>query len=179
MVLMQEIEIPSGVKVQVSKDRDELTISGKLGSCAKHINTHLLQASVDGNRLVLKEASAKKLAKKATLAAQALASEAKGAMRGVETGYERRMKILFAHFPITVEVKDGTVQAKNMFGEKKPRVARIMGTTKVEVKQQELTVKGVDMYDVGQTAANIHKLSFAKHKDSRVFQDGIYYESEE
>jgi large subunit ribosomal protein L6 len=176
---MQEIEIPSGVKVQLSKDRDELTISGKLGSCTKRINTHLLQVSVDGSRLVIKEADSKKLAKKAALAAQALGSEAKSAMRGVESGYERRMKILFAHFPITVEVKDGTVQAKNMFGEKKPRVARIIGDTKVEVKQQDLTVRGVDVYDVGQTAANIHKLSFAKHKDSRVFQDGIYYESEE
>ncbi len=179
MVLMQEVEIPSGVKVSLSGDRDELTISGKLGSCTKRINTHLLQASIEGGKLMLREASGRKMAKKAGLAAQALGSEVKRSIYGVENGYERRMKVLFAHFPITVEVKGATVQAKNMFGEKKARVAKIVGNTEVEVKAQELTVRGVDPYDVGQTAANIHRLSFAKRKDSRVFQDGIYFESEE
>lgn len=179
MMLMQEIEIPGGVQVVISEERDRITVSGKLGSCSKTVNTHLLRASVDGGKLALKEAGNKKLSKKADLAGQALGAEIKRAIYGVENGYERKMKILFAHFPITVEVKEGTVQAKNMFGEKKARVARIIGNTKVEVKNQELTVRGVDPYDVNQTAANIHKLSFAKHKDSRVFQDGIYYENEE
>ncbi len=176
---MHEIQIPSGVKVELSQDKQELSVSGKLGSTKKKVNSRLLSVSITGGKLTIEEVKHKKLAKKAALASQALASEAQRAMAGVERGIERKMKVVFAHFPMSLEVKAGEVLAKNVFGEKKPRVAKIVGETKVEVKGQDVTVKGVDPYDVGQTAANINRLSFSRRKDSRVFQDGIYFVQEE
>ncbi|MEM3690235.1 MAG: 50S ribosomal protein L6, partial [Candidatus Micrarchaeia archaeon] len=59
-------------------------------------------------------------------------------------------------------------------GEKKPRVASIVGDTKVEVKGSEIFVSGVDKEAVGQTCANICSATCIRNKDSRVFQDGIY-----
>lgn len=176
---MQEIKIPNGVKVELSQDNREIGISGKLGSAKKHVNTRLLSLSISGDTISLQETKNRKLGKKAELAIQALAAEIERAMAGVEGGIERRMKVVFAHFPMSIEVKGNGVFAKNVFGEKKPRVAKIVGTTKVEIKGQEITVRGVDPYDVGQTAANINRLSFARRKDSRVFQDGIYFIKEE
>lgn len=176
---MQEIQIPNGIKVSLSEDGQQMLVSGKLGSTAKQINERLMSVKLDGSKISIAETKNKKLSKKAALAAQAFASELKSAMDGVERGMERRMKIVFAHFPMSIEIKGGAFLAKNVLGEKKPRVAKIVGSTKVEVKGQEVTIKGVDPYDVGQTAANIHRLSFVRRKDSRVFQDGIYFVEEE
>ncbi len=176
---MQEIKIPSGVKAELEPGGGEITITGKLGSTKKKISTRLLSVSVSGDKVTVQELKHKKLAKKSALAAQALASEIARSMAGVEGGLERKMRIVFAHFPMSIEVKGNTVSAKNVLGEKKPRVAKIVGSTKVEIKGQDVLVKGVDPYDVGQTAANINRLSFARRKDSRVFQDGIYFVHEE
>ncbi|MCL5238901.1 MAG: 50S ribosomal protein L6 [Candidatus Marsarchaeota archaeon] len=176
---MREIAIPNGVKVELSPDKGEVSISGKLGSTKKTINPRFLSVAVSEGKLTIEETKHKKLAKKAALASQALGSEIERAIAGVEGGIERKMKVVFAHFPMSLEVKGSELHAKNMFGEKKPRVAKIVGATKVEIKGQDVTVKGVDPYDVGQTAANINRLSFARRKDSRVFQDGIYFVKEE
>lgn len=163
----------------LSEDKSQITISGKLGSTKKSVNLRLLSVSLDGNKIVVQEVKNKKLAGKAALAAQAFASELRRAAEGVEKGLEKKMKIIFAHFPMSIEIKGDSVLAKNVFGEKRPRVAKIVGATKVEIKGQDVVVRGVDPYDVGQTAANINRLSFARRKDSRVFQDGIYYVAEE
>lgn len=176
---MHEFELPKDVKAKVSEDGSEITITGKLGSTTKKINTQLLSVKVEGGKVVLEGAANKKLAKKADLAGNSLCSELKSAAQGVEKGLERRMKVVYAHFPMTVEVKGKEVHVKNVFGEKYPRIAKIVGDTKVEVKGQDIHIKGVDEYDVGQTAANITKLSGARRKDSRVFQDGIYAVKEE
>lgn len=83
------------------------------------------------------------------------------------------------HFPIALEVKGNTLLIKNLFGERIPREAKIVGDTKLEVKGQEIIVKGVDIYDVGQTITNIRKACKVKQKDTRIFQDGIYEAHEE
>jgi large subunit ribosomal protein L6 len=178
VMLMQEIQIPEGVKVEMHEE-GRISISGKLGATSKRVNQRLLVLKIEGGKITINGVKNKKLAKKAELAAQALASEIRSAALGVEKGLEKKMKIVFAHFPMSIEIKGDQVLVKNVFGEKKPRTARIMGATKVEVKGQDVLVKGVDPYDVGQTAANINKLSFARRKDARVFQDGIYYVREE
>jgi len=176
---MTEVQIPQGVKVKISDDKSEVVVEGKLGSTVKKVNTTLLGVAVQGDKLIVTETKNKKLAKKAVLACQALSSEFKSSMEGVENGIQKRMKIIYAHFPMSVEIKGNEVRVKNVFGEKLPRIAKIVGVTKVEVKGQDVLVKGVDPYDVGQTAANLHRLSFVRRKDTRVFQDGIYYVGEE
>jgi large subunit ribosomal protein L6 len=176
---MQEIQVPAGVKVALSHEGAQLSVSGKLGSTMKVINTDLVSVKIEGEKMTVKEAGNKKLAKKAELAVQALSSEIRSSIKGVESGIERKMKIVYAHFPMSIEIKGDLFMAKNVFGEKKPRIAKIVGSTKVEVKGQDVTVKGCDPYDVGQTAANINRLSFVRRKDSRVFQDGIYFVQEE
>lgn len=176
---MQEVQIIEGAKVSVSDDGSQITVSGRLGSTSKTVNRRLLGLKIEGGKIAISEVRNRKLAKKAELAGQALASEIRSAMAGVEKGVEKKMRVVFAHFPMSIEIKGNAVLLKNVFGEKKPRVAKIVGTTKVEVKGQDLYVRGVDPYDVGQTATNINRLSFARRKDSRVFQDGVYYVAEE
>ncbi len=173
---MQELDIEKGVTVSVNDTL--IKITGKLGSCTKRFNKRLLSVSVIGSKIKIEEVSNKKLAQKAVLAAQALGSEVKTSMKGVENGIETKMTIFFAHFPMSLEIKGKDIFVKNVFGERVPRETKIVGDTKVEVKGQAVTVKGVDAYDVGQTVANLRKVCFARGYDTRVFQDGIYISKE-
>ncbi|MBI4399385.1 50S ribosomal protein L6, partial [Candidatus Micrarchaeota archaeon] len=78
------------------------------------------------------------------------------------------------HFPISIEIKDKKLVIKNFLGEKQPRSAKIVGTTKIEVKGQEVTISGTSKDDVGQTVANLVNATRISDRDSRVFQDGLY-----
>ncbi len=174
-----EIEIPEGVKVELLDNGERIKVSGKLGSTTKKVNTLLVEAKIEGNRIVIAPVEGKEKAKRAILAETALSNEIKRAIHGVQEGITKHMKVIYSHFPMNFEVKNNEVLVKNMFGERLPRVAKIVGDTKVEIKGQDVYVRGVDPYDVGQTVANLFKLSFLKDKDSRVFQDGIYLLKEE
>ncbi len=174
---MYELEIPSGVKVEVNGEL--VSIKGKLGSTTKRASSKFATIKVNGSKITIEEIKNKKLAKKSALAAQAINTELTDALVGVEGGIEKKMKVLYAHFPTTIEIKGKTIYLKNLFGEKVPREIHIVGDTKVEVKGQDVTVKGVDKYDVGQTIANIRKGCYARGFDTRVFQDGLYVVTEE
>ena len=84
------------------------------------------------------------------------------------------MKIVYAHFPVTVKPQDDKVMIENFQGERSPRVANIVGKTKVQVVDEDVVVTGHVLTDVTQTAANIHLSTRIKKKDHRVFLDGIY-----
>jgi large subunit ribosomal protein L6 len=59
-------------------------------------------------------------------------------------------------------------------GEKVPRIANILGDTKVEVNGQDIVLTGTNKEDVGQTCANIEQACRISKYDRRIFQDGIY-----
>ncbi len=176
-MMLMKIEIPSGVKVEVKGG--EVHTSGSLGSNARRFNDVLLGVKVDGDAVEVSAIGKGALAKKAGKAVNAFAKEVRNDMEGVTKHFERRMSIVFAHFPMVVEAKGPEVQIKNMFGERAVRRANIVGSTKVEVKGQSVRVYGTNLDDVSQTAANIRNATKIRRRDIRVFQDGIYYAIEE
>ncbi|MGB9635437.1 MAG: 50S ribosomal protein L6 [Candidatus Micrarchaeia archaeon] len=98
----------------------------------------------------------------------------KNAFKGACEGHKKVMKVLCAHFPIKIEVKGKEVHIKNFLGGKKDLTAKIVGSAQVSVKGDIIEITGPDIYDVGQTAANLSNAVRIKSKDRRVFQDGIY-----
>ncbi len=99
---------------------------------------------------------------------------------GVRKGFTYKLKIVFSHFPISVKVQDKTVLIENFTGERNPRRAKIIGDAKVKVSGEDITVQGINLEDVSQTAANIEQVTRVKRKDPRIFLDGIYlYERSE
>ena len=93
---------------------------------------------------------------------------------GLQKPFEYKLTIVYSHFPMNVAVKGSFVEINNFTGEKKPRKAKILGKTKVEIKGKDLTVTGNTKDEVAQTAANIETATRVKGKDKRIFQDGIY-----
>jgi large subunit ribosomal protein L6 len=174
---MHEIAVPSGV--QASMATNVVTLKGKLGSSSKLFNVRMIKVTIGSGKIKVEENANDALMKRATYASKAFASELQTSVDGVQNGITRKMVIFYAHFPMTIEIKGKKIFIKNLFGEKVARETTIVGDTKVEVKGSDVTVTGVDRYDVGQTVGNIRKACFARGNDTRVFQDGVYSAKEE
>ena len=97
-------------------------------------------------------------------------------IKGVTRGFTYKLKIVYAHFPMSVKVDKLQKKAivENFMGEKAPRKAHIIGDTNVEISGDDIIVNGIDLQEVSQTAANIAEATKVKKKDLRVFLDGIY-----
>jgi large subunit ribosomal protein L6 len=174
---MYKIPLPQGVTASVNGP--EVEVKGALGTNRRKFNDALVTVAIANNEIIIEEVKDKKLAKKSSNAAHALSTEVKNDVAGVTKNFEINMGIVFAHFPITVEIKGSEVHIKNIFGERVPRIASVVGSTKVEVKEKNVRVYGISRDDVSQTAANLRQASKAFRKDERVFQDGVYYAIEE
>ncbi len=174
---MAELEIPSGVNVSINGD--VITIKGKAGSATKKFNPKYMSVKLSGSKLEISHPASKQFAKMSQYMQTTLENQVKRAFVSVENGIEAKMQIVYSHFPISIDNKGKKLFIKNILGSRLAREANVVGDTKVEVKGQDITIKGSDAYDVGQTIANITKACETKGYDSRVFQDGIYEVLEE
>ena len=170
----EEVEIPSDIKCTL--DGKAFTIKGKMGTLKKdfgHART-VSMLILDKNKINLRAdfPRANVIALVGTIK-----NILQNMFKGVQEGYEYRMKIVYSHFPITLEPpKKGKTQIliKNFIGERAPRITNSIGDVLVKANKEEVIVTGCDKELVGQTCANIQKKCRIKEKDKRVFQDGIY-----
>jgi large subunit ribosomal protein L6 len=96
-------------------------------------------------------------------------------LMGVDKGFRYKLKIVFAHFPISVKVRGREIHVENFFGERSARISHIVGdATKVNISGDDVIVEGPSLEEVSQTAANIESSTKVKGKDQRVFLDGLY-----
>lgn len=170
------IPIPTGVTVDV-KD-NVITTKGSLGTNTRTANTRFLSLAKQGDNISIEPLKKGKLAKKAMQAERSFAKEVQNDMLGVNKYFEIKMKTVFAHFPMSIEVKMEKVFINNLIGERSPRIAEICTNAKVEVKGADLRVYGISKDAVSQTAGNIRLACKIRNKDTRAFQDGAYYEIE-
>ena len=167
--IARKIEIPEGVSVSLSQD--VLTARGPKGTVERTFWYPGIKIELrEGEVLVDAESSRKE--QKAMVGT--FASHIRNLIIGVSEGFECKMSIVYAHFPMQVKVEGKTLFIGNFLGEKKPRVAKILGESKVKVSGNEVTITGINKEDVGQTAANIEQKTKIKRFDPRIFQDGIY-----
>lgn len=157
------IAIPEGVNVTV--ENRKVSVKGPKGEVAREFSQHADISVKDGSIAV----ESKDRAYLGTVE-----SLLKSMVKGVTDGYERKLKIIYAHFPITVEAKGKDITIKNFQGEKMPRKTTIIGDTKIAVKGNIVTISGPDKEAVGQTMANMKMKTKIKNKDGRIFQDGLY-----
>ncbi len=174
-VQQSSVEMPEGVKVAL--EGRTLSVKGKLGEAKKSFEKINVNISLDGNRVVFSPFSTKK---KDNVIINTVTSIVNNMVTGVTKGYVYRLKVVYAHFPITVKTKGDQILVENFVGERSPRVSRIVGDCKVSVEGDDIVVKGVSLEDVGQTAANVELATKIKRKDQRIFLDGVYiYHKEE
>merc|ERR1712139_217055 len=100
-------------------------------------------------------------------------------MTGVSKKYEIKMRLVYSHFPINVNIANGgkTAEIRNFLGEKIVRTVDMLGDTKIEKSaavKDEIILVGTDLELTSRSAALIHQSTLCKRKDIRKFLDGIY-----
>jgi len=174
-IQQKAIEMPEGVTATLVGRN--LSVKGKLGEARKNFDKVSINISVNGNKVVISPFSVKK---KDNMIINTVASIVSNMVTGVTKGFTYKVKVVYAHFPITVKTKGKQVLVENFVGERSPRISEILGDCKVTVEGDDVIVKGVSLEDVGQTAANIELATKIKRKDQRIFLDGLYiYHKEE
>ncbi|NLU04879.1 MAG: 50S ribosomal protein L6 [Methanothermobacter sp.] len=172
-LIREEIPIPDGVDVTIDGG---VTVKGPKGELSRKFNHSEISMAVEDDKMVLEVKFPKKKDKAMIGTVRAHISNM---ITGVTEGFRYRMKIVYAHFPMSVKVAGDKVVIENFLGERHPRPARIVGDTKVQVKGDEVEITGINKEHVGQTMANIEQATKIKGRDPRVFQDGIYLVSKE
>ncbi|MEM1550328.1 MAG: 50S ribosomal protein L6 [Candidatus Bathyarchaeia archaeon] len=165
----REVEIPEGVKVNISGRVVE--VIGPLGRLTRNFTNNPVSIEVLGNKVVIYAIWPRRREKSHI---GTVAAHIRNMIKGVMRGFTYKLKVVYAHFPISVKVSGNKILIENFMGERTPRVAKIVGSAKVIVKGDDIIVQGTNLEDVSQTAANIEQATRIKERDPRRFLDGIY-----
>jgi large subunit ribosomal protein L6 len=172
---IKTLPIPPEVKIEVINN--EVKVSGPKGELKRKFELPPnIKIELSENKLkVYSESERRKI--KALVGT--VVAHVRNMIKGVTKGFVYKLKICFAHFPIRVEVKGNEVLIHNFLGEKKPRVAEIVGNVEVKVDKLDVIVSGIDVEAVGNTATNIEQACRIVGYDRRRFPDGIFLYSKE
>ncbi|KAL6931073.1 probable 60S ribosomal protein L9-B [Hanseniaspora guilliermondii] len=173
----QTVEVPEGVTFNV-KSRD-VKITGPRGVLTKsfkHIDVTFTKVSNSLIKLTVHNGDRKHVA-----ALRTVKSLVSNMITGVTKGYKYKMRYVYAHFPINVNVveKDGDkyIEIRNYLGDKKVRLVKIREGVTVEFStnvKDEMVLSGNSIDNVSQNAADVQQICKARNKDIRKFLDGIY-----
>lgn len=148
-----------------------LTVKGQKGEVSRKFKFPKVHLKIEDSKVVISTDRLSQTEKKIIFTYRA---HIQNMVKGVTEGFVYNLVVVYAKFPMTVELKGTTFTVKNLLGEKVPRTLEISSDVKVEVKGKDVTVSGIDKEKVGQTAASIEQLCRITHLDRRVVQDGIY-----
>ncbi len=166
----RKVNVPEDVEVEVS-DRG-LKVSGNGNEVFKKLQHPLIEVELENSNVVVRT---KKDNKKIESICRTFASKIDSAVKGVTEGFEYRLRVVYRHFPVEVNVQGDRLVVSNFLGERENREADILEGVQVKVDDEDIVVSGADKELVGQTAANIErKMQAPSSKDRRVFEDGIY-----
>ena len=172
---VNEIVLPS--EVSITKQENLVTTKGSFGSVQKDFTKMPAIIDLQDNKITIKSRGNRK---KDFALVNTLQSVINNMIKGSSQGFTYRLKIVFAHFPISIKIKGKDIVVENFFGERSPRTSKIIGNdTKVSVEGEDIIVKGPNIENVSQTAANLELATRIKNKDSRVILDGVYIYSKE
>jgi len=174
---VKTLAIPDGVKVNVrgrsvrvkgprgvlSRDFNHLRVDILLANGGKSIRAELW----NGDR-------------KTIACVRTIITHIKNMITGVTKGFLFKMRMVYAHFPISVSVENvgKRVEIRNFLGEKLLRVVEMTGDTVAKKSEDgtkdEIVISGNSIDALSQSCANIQQICRVKDKDIRKFLDGIY-----
>lgn len=173
----QVLEVPEGVSVAIKARSIKVTgPRGELSKELKHIDVAFSKVNDNAIKITVHNGDRKHVA-----ALRTVKSLIFNMITGVTKGYKYKMRYVYAHFPINVNVVkvDGQdyVEIRNFLGEKRVRQIKIFDGVTVEQstnQKDELVLSGNSLEDVSQNAADIQQICRVRNKDIRKFLDGIY-----
>jgi len=171
-----EVTIPKDVQVFVKSRR--VTVKGPRGILSRSFKYQDIDISLENKgktiRVEMWFGVRKQLATIRTIA-----SHIQNMVTGVTKGYRYRMRFVYAHFPVNVNVHDDKrgLEIRNFLGEKVTRRVKMLDGVTVyrnDKVKDEIVLEGNNLELVSQSAATIQQSTLVKGKDIRKFLDGIY-----
>jgi large subunit ribosomal protein L9e len=175
----ETLDIPEGVKVTIKSRK--VTVEGPRGKLQKdlsHLAVNFSQPKTNRIGIEIHHGSRKNVATLRTVR-----SLINNLIVGVTKGYKYKMRYVYAHFPINVNLEKNSetglweVEIRNFVGEKLVRRIVMQPGVDVEVskaQKDELLILGSSLEAVSQSAADIQQICRVRNKDIRKFLDGIY-----
>lgn len=173
----QILDIPVGVNVDINARRIKVTgPRGELTKNLNHIEVTFRKINNRAIKIIVHNGDRKHVA-----ALRTVKSLISNLIKGVTQGFLYKMRYVYAHFPINVNIieKDGQkyVEIRNFLGEKRIRQVKVFDGVTIEqsaTQKDELILSGNSLEDVSQNAADIQQICRVRNKDIRKFLDGIY-----
>ncbi len=168
------VKIPAGVKIEIKSRK--VTVTGKRGTLSCDLTHQAVEIRQVNKGLIRID---KWFGTKREIACvRTFCSKIENMITGVTKGYRYKMRLVYAHFPINVNIDNNTLEIRNYIGEKVVKRIKMIGsdtkiTKSTDVKDQ-LVIEGNDVNSVSQTCAQIQQSCRPKGKDIRKFLDGIY-----
>lgn len=166
------VHIPEGVKVTAA--HRVVTVTGPRGTLTRHFRHLNVDIQVEGNTVKVDSWFA---GRKLAAAVRTVCSHIANMMKGVTKGFEYHMRLVYAHFPINVNIPSGgrAIEIRNYLGEKFVRkITLLEGVTVSKTEKDELVLQGNDLEYVAESAALIQQSCAVTNKDIRKFLDGVY-----
>ncbi|KAG7675289.1 hypothetical protein Ndes2526B_g08158 [Nannochloris sp. 'desiccata'] len=178
LVCTRIITIPSGVDIEVKARK--VRVKGPRGTLQrdfKHLAVDMYLFEEEGEKKLRVDCHFGR--RKALASIRTCTSHVMNMITGTTKGFEYKMRLVYAHFPININIekKGEIVEIRNFLGEKRVRIVNMLaGVTCDRSKdvKDELILTGNDVELVSRSAALIHQVCLVKHKDIRKFLDGIY-----
>ncbi|CAI1987513.1 hypothetical protein SEUBUCD646_0G01290 [Saccharomyces eubayanus] len=173
----QQINVPAGVTVSIKSRIVKVEgPRGTLNKNLKHIDVTFNKISNELIKVTVHNGDRKHVA-----ALRTVKSLVDNMITGVTKGYKYKMRYVYAHFPINVNVieKEGAkfIEIRNFLGDKKIRNVPIRDGVAIEFStnvKDEIVLSGNSVEDVSQNAADLQQICRVRNKDIRKFLDGIY-----
>lgn len=169
MARNDNISIPKDCTLEIQDTT--ITIKGPKGEASREVSDKSITIKKDNDTLILTH---DKTGKKAKKILNSLKAHVRNMIKGVNDGFEYKLKICSGHFPMNVNKKGNQLEVKNFIGEAVPRQLDLPEDVDVKVQGEDIHVNGVNKERVGQVAASIENLTKRRGFDKRIFQDGIY-----
>ncbi|KAI0012911.1 60S ribosomal protein L9 [Xylariaceae sp. FL0662B] len=175
----ETLEIPEGVKVHI-KSRN-VTVEGPRGKLSKDLSHLAVNFSRPQKNVIGIEIHHGSRKNVATL--RTVRTLINNLVIGVTKGFKYKMRYVYAHFPINVNVEKNSetgnweVEIRNFIGEKLVRRVAMQPGVDVEIskaQKDELLILGNSLEHVSQSAADIQQVCRVRNKDIRKFLDGMY-----
>ncbi|RWA05529.1 hypothetical protein EKO27_g9578 [Xylaria grammica] len=175
----ETLEIPEGVKISIKSRK--VTVEGPRGKLQKDLSHLAVNFSHPKKNIIGIEIHHGVRKNVATL--RTVRTLINNLIVGVTKGYKYKMRYVYAHFPINVNLEKNSetglweVEIRNFVGEKLVRRVIMQSGVDVEVskaQKDELLILGNSLEAVSQSAADIQQICRVRNKDIRKFLDGIY-----
>jgi large subunit ribosomal protein L9e len=175
----ETLEVPENVKVSIKSRL--VTVEGPRGKLVKDLSHLAVTFVILKKGLIGIEIHHGNRKNVATL--RTVRTLINNLIIGVTKGFKYKMRYVYAHFPINVNVDKNAetglwnVEIRNFIGEKIVRNVTCQPGVDVEIskaQKDELILMGNSLENVSQSAADIQQICRVRNKDIRKFLDGIY-----